>query len=329
MPVLLKFLLPKPGTTYPPTEPALVNSSTPNKIENEHFEGEISMWIKDYNGLKNGGEEDLYFGQPGREGSTYALVVKGKHLGPISANDLLFGNVFEKPIRSSLPWGTSIAMKFINWVDPTVEMDPYSDKPWALSPLLASMNYLSVKPASEPVDSKKTITEDSHSGIDTMWKNSAEGKQDSQSEEPQEWETGTAAGISARRRWLTKKENREELIVDKDWQFGCEFGNGLIDFKTLHVVLPHPFPLRIPLLKYWDGQPAIYICKSRDGKKIFWSMAIQIEAVDDTDYVSAKEDVVAENDEVKGAVEESEEKGRPEVGGGLGKKPEELNDDVD
>jgi hypothetical protein len=134
MPVLLKFLLPKPGTTYPPTEPALVNSSTPNKIENEHFEGEISMWIKDYNGLKNGGEEDLYFGQPGREGSTYALVVKGKsrlsalkntsfsdlesvisgkHLGPISANDLLFGNVFEKPIRSSLPWGTSIAMKFI------------------------------------------------------------------------------------------------------------------------------------------------------------------------------------------------------------------------
>lgn len=59
-------------------------------------------------------------------------------------------------------------------------------------------------------------------------------------------------------------------------------------------------------------------------------MAIQIEAVDDTDYVSAKEeDVVAENDEVKGAVEESEERGRPEVGGGLGKKPEELNDDVD
>jgi hypothetical protein len=58
-------------------------------------------------------------------------------------------------------------------------------------------------------------------------------------------------------------------------------------------------------------------------------MAIQIEAVDDTDYVAAKdEDVVAENEEVKGAVEESEEKGRPEVEGGRG-KTEELNDDVD
>lgn len=59
-------------------------------------------------------------------------------------------------------------------------------------------------------------------------------------------------------------------------------------------------------------------------------MAIQIEAVDDTDYVAAREeDVVAENDEVKGAVAESEEKGRPELGGAQGKKPEELNDDVD
>jgi len=78
MPVLLKFLLPKPGTTYPPTEPSVVNSSTPIKIKNEHFDGEISMWIKDYNGLKNGGEEMHYFGQPGREGSTYAIVVKGE-----------------------------------------------------------------------------------------------------------------------------------------------------------------------------------------------------------------------------------------------------------
>ena len=104
-----------------------------------------------------------------------------------------------------------------------------------------------------------------------------------------------------------------------------------LDFKTLHVVLPHPFPLRIPLLKYWDGQPAIYICKSRDGKKIFWSMAIQIEAVDDTDYVAAKEeDVVAENDEVKDAVEEPEEKGRPEQSASNGKKNvDDLNDDVD
>jgi hypothetical protein len=135
MPVLLKVMFPKAGTTYPPVEPVPVNSSKPNKVKNEHFEGEISLWIKNYNGLKNKGEEDEYFSQPGREGNTYAIVVKGKqaiapyipikltrltiltflgkYLDAISADDLLFGNVFEKPIRASLPWGTSIAMKFI------------------------------------------------------------------------------------------------------------------------------------------------------------------------------------------------------------------------
>lgn len=206
------------------------------------------------------------------------------------------------------------------------------------------------------MDEGKTITEDSHPGLDSMWKSSVQGKSDSRSDEPLEWETGTAAGITARRKWLTKKENREELIVDKDWTLGCEFGNGLIgtpsvlpvnfparvalscsypydrvvDFKTLHVVLPHPFPLRIPLLKYWDGQPAIYICKSRDGKKIFWSMAIQIEAVDDTDYAKAEEeDVVKENDEVKGKVDEAQVKGKTESVEQNGNGQEATSDDVD
>lgn len=40
----------------------------------------------------------------------------GRYLKPISADDLLFGNVFEKPIRNSLPWGTSIAMRFVKYV---------------------------------------------------------------------------------------------------------------------------------------------------------------------------------------------------------------------
>lgn len=48
------------------------------------------------------------------------------------------------------------------------------------------------------------------------------------------------------------------------------------DFNTLDVVLPQPFSLHISLLKYWDGQPATYICRSRDGKTTFWSMAFQI-----------------------------------------------------
>lgn len=74
---VLKVLLPKEGTVYPPTEPVPVNSTTPNHIKNEHFEGDISLWIKDYNGLKDGGESAEFFDKPGRQNMTYALVVKG------------------------------------------------------------------------------------------------------------------------------------------------------------------------------------------------------------------------------------------------------------
>ncbi|RYD89317.1 MAG: hypothetical protein EOP50_17710 [Sphingobacteriales bacterium] len=42
MPVLLKVMFPKAGTTYPPVVPVPVNSTNPNKVKNEHFEGEIS-----------------------------------------------------------------------------------------------------------------------------------------------------------------------------------------------------------------------------------------------------------------------------------------------
>lgn len=27
---------------------------------------------------------------------------------------------------------------------------------------------------------------------------------------------------------MTKKGNRESIVVDKDWEIGCEFGNGLV-----------------------------------------------------------------------------------------------------
>lgn len=37
----------------------------------------------------------------------------GRYLDNPDGNDVLFGNVFERPIRDSLPWGTSIATKFM------------------------------------------------------------------------------------------------------------------------------------------------------------------------------------------------------------------------
>jgi hypothetical protein len=57
----------------------------------------------------------------------------------------------------------------------------------------------------------------------------------------------------------------------------------ITDFNTLSVSLPPPFTLQIPLLKYWDGQPVTYVCRSRDGKTVFWSVGFQIVDTGDGD----------------------------------------------
>lgn len=44
---------------------------------------------------------------------TYGIVVRGTFLDGPTADEVVFGNVFERPIRDSLPWGTSVAVKFM------------------------------------------------------------------------------------------------------------------------------------------------------------------------------------------------------------------------
>jgi hypothetical protein len=79
------------------------------------------------------------------------------------------------------------------------------------------------------------------------------------------------------------------------------------------VSLPPPFTLHIPLLKYWDGQPVTYVCRSRDASTVFWSVAFQIVDAD----ADADAGVAADGKEEE---EEEEEDGGEEV---------EMDDDVD
>ncbi|KAI9452505.1 hypothetical protein F5148DRAFT_1289581 [Russula earlei] len=71
---------------------------------------------------------------------TGEIAHAGRFLRPISADDVLFGNTFDRPLK--LPWGSGAALKFMHFVDPTLEHDlASSTKPWALSPLISTMPY--------------------------------------------------------------------------------------------------------------------------------------------------------------------------------------------
>lgn len=53
------------------------------------------------------------------------LIFSGRFLKPTSADDCVFGNTFDQPIRDRLPYGTSLAVKAISYIDPSFEVcDP-------------------------------------------------------------------------------------------------------------------------------------------------------------------------------------------------------------
>lgn len=79
----LRVVISSSSSAYPPHQPIDVNSPTPTPLETSSFKGEISVWIKGYEGDHKGGEGDEYFGQEGREGMTYAIVIRGMYSLPL------------------------------------------------------------------------------------------------------------------------------------------------------------------------------------------------------------------------------------------------------
>ncbi|POW20797.1 hypothetical protein PSHT_03082 [Puccinia striiformis] len=120
----------------------------PLAIKTASFEGALTVRMKDFadhNGDIYRDTETNYFAN--WSDVTWSIQIQGRFLQPTSADDCVFGNTFDKPIRDRLPFGTGAALKAISYIDPSLENDLYADKPWAWSPLLATMNYIRIESA--------------------------------------------------------------------------------------------------------------------------------------------------------------------------------------
>ncbi|KAF9225983.1 DUF1769-domain-containing protein [Gyrodon lividus] len=116
----------------------IVNSGRAHVISSDTFEGEIAVYVKNFVGREGRRLTSEYFEREDRKGITWSIQVQGRFLESHPANDILFGNIFDKPLK--LPWGSSAALKFMQYMDPTLEHNLTStSKPWALSPLIATM----------------------------------------------------------------------------------------------------------------------------------------------------------------------------------------------
>lgn len=130
--------------------PISVNTSQAHDVSSDVFEGRVVVHIKGFN--TDGGEDEAtlgperYFDREDRQNITWSIQVQGRFLREYDADDVLFGNVFDRPLK--LPYGTSFVLtpvlRFMNYVDPTLQHDLLSQsKPWALSPLISTMPHFS------------------------------------------------------------------------------------------------------------------------------------------------------------------------------------------
>jgi len=245
------------GSSFSALSTVAVNKDTqPLKISNNHFEGSLTVRIKDFKGQDNevvSDSESGYFQQ--HSGLTWSIQLQGRFKQDQLMDDVVFGNIFDHPIRDSLPYGTALALKFVNFIDPALEQDIYADKPWAWSPLISTMNRIAFHPSS----SSEIPWNSSQAEEDITPLYSTSGKK-----EDVEYLKGNS---DARRKYFANKTNRDG-VIPKDTVFETDFCNGFIDFNTLSVNFGAR--LQFSLAKYWDGQPVRYICRTRDGSKIFF-----------------------------------------------------------
>lgn len=142
-----------PDTMAPMT--SLVNTNKPHRLYSDLFDGEIVAHIKNFPNENGDVIDSEYFAREDRQGVTWSIQVQGRFLIPHSADDILFGNTFDRPLK--LPWGTGAVFKFMHYIDPTLEHDLQSNtKPWALSPLVSTMPHFIHRRISN------TINEESH-----------------------------------------------------------------------------------------------------------------------------------------------------------------------
>ncbi|KAJ1311413.1 hypothetical protein OPQ81_009903 [Rhizoctonia solani] len=232
------------------------NDSSSHTVQSQLFDGVVSVHLKgEFDDNSSG--KNTYFNDDSRARCTWSIGIQGRFLREINGNDILFGNVFDKPLK--LPWGFGTALSLAQYVDPTLEHDLYGEKPWALSPLLSTMPYLQrieLDPAAPvPTDLPAPITNE-------------------QSRPPLVPALESESTPAARRKYFTDESHRREVKFTPRDLIQADFVHGYLQLPSLAINLPGG--VHIDLMYYYDGRPVHFVCKKRGTEEVFFVVSFTI-----------------------------------------------------
>jgi len=159
------------------------------------------------------------------------------------------------------------------------------------------MNHMLVQPLSDPSNPPAWSAEQPEDDIAALYPSEAQDK------------VANFKGNAAQRRtYYSKKDARKEVLFKPDQWLNLDFCNGYLDFNTFSLKIPGG--LHYSLMKYWDGQPVTYVCRSRDGKQEYFFIVFEIideTAIGKRDAGEFKEEKAKDDEERKAQQETTQD----------------------
>ena len=240
-----------------------VNTDTPTYIENDFMRCKIKVRIRGFRGLPSTcPSTSAYFSDPMHERDQYSVAFSFVPKQDLPAQDLIWGNDFDHPVRDRLPPGFNTAFRIVKeFIDPSLECDAYADEPWLYGPALACWFGLRI---GDKVGPKAEIPQ-AEEAQDVL-KEGADGTGVQLRQQ-----LNLPVNNEKRRKYFNSVANRSTFTFEKDRLYHADFYNPYLDFGNFALKLPG---FSIKVIKYIDEKSHTlrYVFKNRKTGDVFFSV---------------------------------------------------------
>ncbi|KAI9807907.1 MAG: hypothetical protein M1825_005213 [Sarcosagium campestre] len=222
-----------------------VNSPKPLHITTPSGDVLLNIRIQNFRGLpSNSPKTSTYFDHASHTRDQYSISFALLPKTAVSGSDLVFGNDFDRPIRDRLPPGFSAAFRIVKWaIDPGLEGDPYTDKPYLYGPALSSLNVLRVGDARTQAKTAFRGDEAQHDAV------VVEEGADGDGVEVRE-KLGVPSASDARKKWFLDAAKRDAWTWEAGRVYQADFFNPFLDFNEFALKLPG---FSLSILSIWNS----------------------------------------------------------------------------